>query len=308
MRLPIRAFATGRLVLLALLTLPPAAGPGGVANAQAEPTATRPDGVRAGPWSRRVLRQFDFEESETQLLEFPLHFRRDVATDRGFPPFGRLAPTREVAFAGNWSFGFELDGGSLSAEIPTGVLPVLPLADYVVTARVRTLGLEHARARLVACLYDAAGNPIPSTRHESRAVRTNGRWETLAITIDGDRVDAADLLVQLQLLQPRHLETKATHAREHEPVLDDVSGRAWFDDVTVWHLPRIDLSTQSPDNIIVQPDEPRLSLLVRDLADDDLTTRLRVTDLHGDVVFDDSFPAPRRRRPVPIAVPVSTCG
>ena len=40
-------------------------------------------------------------------------------------------------------------GGSMSARIPTAVIPILPLADYVITSRVKTQGLNNARARLV---------------------------------------------------------------------------------------------------------------------------------------------------------------
>ena len=117
-------------------------------------SAAQDDPTGAGPLSllRRTVAHFDFEESEQVPLDMPLNFYRYLAADQGYPPFGRMHPSRETASGGNWSFAFELDGGSMAARVAPGILPVLPLADYRVSARVRTEGLTHARARLAAWL------------------------------------------------------------------------------------------------------------------------------------------------------------
>ncbi len=138
-------------MIAALTAVAPAPAPAAPPPAVAPPPGTTsPEGPESAAPLERVIRRFDFEEAQVQRVLFPRHFKRNIAEDRGFPPFGRMELTNEVAASGRWSFHFELDGGSLSAEVPTGVVPILPLADYVVTARVRTLGLEHARARLIA--------------------------------------------------------------------------------------------------------------------------------------------------------------
>ena len=99
---------------------------------------------------KRLLRWFDFEEAEEKPHTMPLHFYRHLAPEQGFPRFGRMQLSRAMPRRGNWSFEFTLDGGSLSARVPTAVLPVLPGGDYVVSAWIRTADLEHARARIAA--------------------------------------------------------------------------------------------------------------------------------------------------------------
>src|SRR5436190_1947817 len=119
----------------------------------------------------RVLRHFDFEDAEQFNTTFPTDFYRYDASGQGFPPFGAMKLTNEAAASGKWSLEFDLAGGSMSARVPTGVLPVLPFADYVVSARVRTEGLKNARARLVAWLHDTSGKPIVESRVQSRLVQ-----------------------------------------------------------------------------------------------------------------------------------------
>ena len=129
------------LWLTPLLLLPTAAitageEPGtadGPSAAAAAPATARPEGDGTPLESlNRLVRRFDFEEAQTVRVPFPLYFKRTIAEDRGFPRFGDLTLTNEVAFSGNWSFRFDLAGGSLSAGIPTGVMPIQPFADYAV--------------------------------------------------------------------------------------------------------------------------------------------------------------------------------
>ena len=255
---------------------------------------------------RRLLRRFDFEEAKDAPHEMPINFYRHIATDGGFPPFGRMRLTDDAAFRGDWSFGFELVEGSLSARVPTAVLPILPMSDYVITARVRTLGLTHARARLVAWLHDTRGRIIPESRAEGELRRTDGVWEVASLHVYGDFEEAADLVLELQLLQPRQFRTDPGDL--HRPLVEDVEGRVWFDDVSVWHVPRIELSTDSPSSLLTTLDPPRLLVLVRDLTNDRLTARLRVLNLDGQPVFDQAFPAPRGREPVRVEVPITHYG
>lgn len=255
---------------------------------------------------RRQVCHFDFEESERTPLEMPLYFHRHLDAPGGYPPFGRMRPSSEAAADGNWSFLFELGGGSMSAAVPTGILPVVPLADYLVAVKVRTEGLAHSAVRVVARLHDPDGQPIAGSESASELVRTDGQWQTISTEVRGVFPEAVDLVVELQLLQPDALEEvpRATG----EPTIQDIAGRAWFDDVQVWHLPRIELTTDAPGNVFVAPRQPRLNLRVRDLINTPLTARLQVFDLNGRCAVDQSFPAPRGRDPRPVEVPLERFG
>ncbi|NNM24872.1 MAG: hypothetical protein HKO59_02605 [Phycisphaerales bacterium] len=321
----------GLTIVTAVATLPasgqttaPTAPPTPAPPATTRPAAISPEGIvpdtpgptpppttaPGPPGSQltvgRLVAHFDFEEAETALVEFPSRFRRIVAEDRGFPPFGAIGLTSETASEGRWSLHFALDGGSLAAETPTGVLPVLPLADYIVTAAVRTAGLTEARARLTATLFDADGTAIPGSRVATPPLDTGGVWQEVTVNVRGESVDAADLVVELELLQPTQYASNPVATRRPRP--EDVSGEAWFDDISIWHVPRIELTTTSESNVVIAPDQPRLRTLVRDLAGVPLTAALRVRSMDGALVFEDVFPAPRGRHAREIELPLSSHG
>ncbi len=263
--------------------------------AVAQPAATRPSAAKSAPGPgpegpvdteavglsslSRLLHRFDFEEAQRAPYTMPFNFYRYLAPDQGFPRFGHMRLTNEVAHEGRWSFEFALDGGSMSARVPTAVIPVLPGGDYRVTGWIRTDGLTHARARLVAQLHDVRHDPIPSSRAESPLLQTGGDWRRVSVELFGDYQDAADLVIELELLQPQQISPRGE--RVDGPRLDDVTGHAWFDDVTVWQQPRIEISTNAPGNVVTAPEVATLSVLVRDPTDEQLTARLRIEDLDG---------------------------
>src|SRR5690606_24091307 len=165
----------------------------------------------------------------------------------GFPLFGRMFLTRTEPLAGNWSFAFALDGASMAARIPPKVIPVLPGADYTVSVFIRTDGLEHARARLVAMLYDQHGRPIEYSMASSELVNTLGDWQEVAIRIPASPSTAADLVIELQALQPAQYET----AVPGQPQLRDVRGHVYFDDLIVRHEPRVKIETNTPGDTYI---------------------------------------------------------
>lgn len=298
--------------------------------------------LRELPTLQRMVRHFDFEEATLAPYEMPLNFYRlggeEGAAAQGFPPFGTMRLSDEVAYSGAWSFAFSLDGGSLAARVPSAVLPVVPLADYAISARVRTEGLKRARARLVGWFYDEHGDVIEASRTASELIETGGTWQVHTIVIRGDFEQAVDLGIELQVLQPRQFVGRVNDA---SLLLDDVTGKAWFDDVTIWHLPRIEVGSAHPGNAIVAgaygqhveagsaglevqgaPDDarevqlwastgadvPGLTVLVRDLAHEELMARLRIFDILGGCVFDERFAAPRMPWPRTLALPTLPYG
>ena len=273
-----------RLCYLALITAPVIAV---TAVVVAAPPTTAP--VTDLSTLGRQLRHFDFEEAEFAPYTMPHNFYRYVAPDQGFPRFGSMRLSRTAAHSGRWSFMFELDGGSLSARVPTAVIPILPGADHLVSAWVRTQDLSHTAAQIVAQLYDIEHNAIPETRTVSPRLRTDGEWQHVSIEVYGDFDRAADLVLELQVLQPRQ------HAVQGEgrPLPGDIAGRVWFDDVTVWQQPRIEISTGAPGNVIAAPDELVLDIMIRDATTEDLTARVIVLDIDGHELHVKTHDLPR---------------
>ncbi|MCZ6837314.1 MAG: hypothetical protein O7G85_16180, partial [Planctomycetota bacterium] len=258
----------------------------------------------------RTIRVFDFEEAQQRLVEFPDNFfrrsGRTGASAEGFPPFGSMSLSRDTSFSGNWSFKFELEGGSMAARTFDGILPILPYADYAVTTRIRTKGLVHARARVVAWINDKHGEIIPGSRVESPLLHTPETWETVSIEIRGHDAQAADLIVELQVLQPRQFLSQ--EADLSLPIFEDFFGAVWFDEVRVLHLPQAELRCQGESRIIIRPDRPELSILVRDHASEPLVSNLMVYDLDGRLVFEETYGPSQGKQSRNVTLPIDDCG
>ncbi len=267
------------------------------ATAQTDTTTTRPDAAA------RMVRVFDFEERESNPGEVPRYWFRSQDSKESprpdFPAWNRAelfyaqdaaAPTPQVK-RGIGSIMLPTQGGSTSLMLGRGVLPVFAEADYVVHASVRTAGVSHARAGVLARLLDASGKSIPGTQSASRFVQSESGWTNLSVDICSDSPGAAYIQIELVLLQPAAqaaFNTNATHS--FSIVKEDRDGAAYFDDVAVLQLPRVELATESPANITALPDSPRLRSLVRDMAGERLTQTIEVLDAAGAVVDRTTIP------------------
>ncbi|MCA9297529.1 MAG: hypothetical protein KDA28_00600, partial [Phycisphaerales bacterium] len=221
---------------------------------------------------------FDFEERAIHELPMPQHWVRVIQD--GFPTWNALdydVLDYSVASSGEGSARLVTRGGSSRIRLEPGTIPILPSADYLVECRIRTEGLRDAAASLNARFLDGHAQPIPGTERRTRHVREGG-WHTVRIPMQGENVDAAFLQIDLDLLQDEQI---APRRGAHDVQMQDVEGRAWFDDLRVLQMPRIDLRTASPGNVVMRPERPQLELQVRDLAGETLETSIVVYDIDG---------------------------
>ncbi len=283
-------------ILLGLLVAPLAPGAQPLASApedRAAELSQAPERARPLPAAvrperaSRVVALFDFEEEYTNPLEVPEGWVRgqtDAAIGRereGFPRFNRakldyFAP----ALQGEGSLRLEAMGGSGSLLMRPGVIPIFPGADYMIVASVRTKDATHARAVLAARLLDQSLDPIPGSESRSAPVRSNGAWTRMRTPVLGEFDNAAYLQLELLLLQPDQLDPDRKNAPFYI-AQEDYSARAWFDDVGVVALPRIEIQIASPGSVAVMPERPVFELLVRDLAGDPLRIDAIITDAQG---------------------------
>jgi len=259
----------------------------GAAAALAPAQMDRPEAAR------RTVMSWDFE-GDGGLFEpvppgwFRAQDNASAGRDRpGFPAFNAAILDPEVAASGRFSMRLPTKGGSTSLMLAAGVLAAIPDGDYAVVARVRTAGLEHARARLVAWFLDDRNRPIEGSRTVSRLVETGGHWDVLEASLRG-RENSSWVQIELQLLQPD--EFVIDLRKPYEVRGYDVSGAAWFDDVVVYQVPRLDLRTSSPANFVVAPMRPELHGSVRDMTGEPLRLAMRVFDMNGAEVADYEAP------------------
>lgn len=267
------------------------------ANAQPDTTTTRPDAAA------RMVRVFDFEERDTNPGEVPRYWFRSQDSKESprpdFPAWNRAELVYDLDATaqgtrvkrGTGSVMLPTQGGSTSLMLGRGVLPVFAEADYVVHASVRTTGLSNARAGVIARLLDASGKAIAGSQNTSRFVQSETGWTNLSVDICSDSPGAAYIQIELVLLQPAAQSAYGGNTtRSFSIVKEDRDGAAYFDDVAVLQLPRVELTTESPANITPLPASPRLRSLVRDMAGELLTQTIEVLDAAGTVVDKTTVP------------------
>ncbi|MEL7472533.1 MAG: hypothetical protein AAGK04_04385 [Planctomycetota bacterium] len=234
--------------------------------------------------AHRVVRTFDFDHPDLNPGDVPIGWVRaqdaDGVRDRpGFPLWNLARLDTQHAQSPPGSILLDISGQSASLRLLPGVIPVFPGADYLIVAKVRTEDLEDARARLVARFLDATGEPIAESETSSPLVRSPGRWSTLRLALVGAYENAADIQIDLELVQPSVYAPRSLDP--HRIRAEDIDARVWFDDVVVSQLPRVELSTAAPANITTADEPPTIELSVRDLTGETLDAELHVTDDTG---------------------------
>lgn len=263
---------------------------------EADRSALKPSGAA------RTVRLFDFEEEGFNPEEVPLGWLRAQHAPPGyvrpgFPRWNAGVLDTSHAHGGRASVRLPTRGGSTSLLLSAGALPVFADNDYVVTCAVSTAGLSGARAVVAARFLDAAGAPLAGTEVRSDPILSDRRWTEVALRVEGSTGAAASMQIELLLLQPSEL-AAAGRGRGAPAVGDDLDGAAWFDDIRVAQLARVELATTSPGNIAVFPARPEVHCLVRDLTGERLRARLVVTDIDGLVVAETVRPVVDGSRPI----------
>lgn len=251
---------------------------------------------------QRLVQQYDFDERDAGNFEklpmawyvigreslnpdahfnqVPLH--ETLLRRGGYPHYNTVGFDTRQKTSGRESLYLDLRGGNVGAFLEVGALPAVPNSDYQLTVNVRTTNLKFARARFTAYFIDPEGRAIDASASHSGAVTTNGRWQTLSLTLLGDYPRAAYIGMQVELLQP--VFNPDSPLGDRQVVYEEVEGGAWFDDVRVWQLPSVSLETQTPVNVVRAPRTPLLMCKVRDLTGRPLRTDLAIYDLRLNTV------------------------
>jgi hypothetical protein len=230
---------------------------------------------------RRVVAEFDFEERSRGNYEtMPRHWFR--VQGAGFPDYTSMGQDRTVAAGGQESFRLTLDGGSAAAVLEAGVIPTVPGGRYHLSLMVRTQKMVHSRVRVVGVMLDQQGRFLESTLTTSSLIHSNDRWTPLDLAMPTAPPSAAWLIVRLELLQPDLYRQRILGS--HELFDQDIRAAAWFDNLTVYQLPHIEITTQSPLNVVRKPQTPALAVSVLDLTGQTLSATVTVRDHHGKII------------------------
>lgn len=252
------------------------------------------------------MRLFDFEERETNPNPVPRYWSRvHQAASSGsvrppLPPWNNAelvyTSSGSPAASGEGAVHLPTNGGGTRLALDPGVIPVFDDTDYSITAKVLTKGLVHSGARLSALFLDRDGRPIVNSLRATLPTISERGWTSIIVELPGSRVGAAYIQISLDLVQP---ESNEASARIGALPAQDYSGSAWFDDVAVMQLPRVEISTNSDSNVLIEPHRPELRATVRDLTGEKLTARIAVLDADGNEVAGTQTPAGQGHTPEP---------
>ena len=256
----------------------------------------------------RVLRLIDFEERRLGNPEdLPMHWLKLEGSNLPHYVNGKL--TRDTARNGEFSFRFDLNGGSLLYRYDPKRVPVREGAHYRVETWVKTTPLPHARARLTAYFVDQDLRPLFDTIVHSAVYAATGpsdNWQRLSVELStepssdksGKAATGADsvkrdvavrptyLVVELGLLQPNQYAPSTLGQRTL--FAQDIRGTCWWDDLSVSQVPKVMLSTDRPGNIFRRGEAVNLRVRVNDRVTDDLAGQLVIRDARGEVVYQRS--------------------
>ena len=110
--------------------------------------------------------------------------------------------------------------------------------------------MQHARAEIAAWFADANGKLLPATEsHSERYASETGAdgWTLLHLFLPGTAAEARSLVLQVGLLQPQQLSDR--RLGKFELYQQDIQGAAWFDDISVFQLPRLSITAAATANI-----------------------------------------------------------
>ena len=238
----------------------------------------------------RVVRTFDFEQDGKNPDAVPRYWTRlyDRATNDtpDYPAWNKggllvWTPTSGLPRppSGVSCVRLPTAGGGTRLVLDPGVVPIFQSADYFVAARVRTQGLNHARARVTARLLSADSVPLQGTEQSSEPILAESEFVDVYVELRGNQPGAAFVQIQLELLQPAQLVPQTSPNRHTLP--QDYRGEAYFDDVSVVQLPRLELESNVESNISWDQTPPGVRVRVRDLTGESLRVTLAAVDARG---------------------------
>lgn len=253
-----------------------------------------------GELTSRIVRYFDFNEPDN-ADPVPLYWVR--IADPGFPLWNDAAFFPEVSTTDdpNRCVRIPTIGGNAGVRLVAGVVPVIPEIDYHMRISVRTEGLRRSRARVVAYFVDEDGKRIDSSVVQSSLLDTGGDWEHAQIILHGvtpgTKLRSADgspvgqpAWVQVELLVEQSATWNTDPATRPRVQLEDVVGAAvYFDDLTIWRVPRTELASTAPNNLFVLPAKPMLYIRAQDVASASLVTTIRTYNHRGEIVDDTTL-------------------
>lgn len=237
----------------------------------------------------RLVKRFDFDERALgNYEETPMFWRR--LSGPGLPAYNHGRFDLGTGDPQPPSFHMSITGGgSVCYEYRQRDLAAVAGSDYVITARVRAVGLKSSRAFVAAFFVDRFDEELPGTRRVTGLVASTRRdpepWQSIRVDLPGDHPEAYALRLQLWLLQS-HVWQDVNPA-DPDPILaQDVRADVWIDDLSVLRLPRTRLGFTNPGCVVEEGTSQSFIIEMNNPTATAMSARLYITDHAGHVVHE----------------------
>ncbi|MCK4661059.1 MAG: hypothetical protein KAV82_16185 [Phycisphaerae bacterium] len=240
---------------------------------------------------QRIVRFFNFDEPDN-LGSIPKYW--ELFTGESFPRYAGGRFDREVGRTAPPSFYLGMNGYNVAFRYRGIQTRIRPNSDYLVVGWIKPHSLQSSRATITAYYLDHDGQPLPQTQRQGRMVGGDAMgddWHRVEVFLPSGPFDADAIGLTLWVEQASVWDPAQRPERHIEPV--DIHAGAWFDDILVYRLPQVTLSTSRKGNIFTAPLPTVLETTILDHDGAGLSATLEIMDAAG-VVVD--------RRPVPVQV------
>ncbi len=246
----------------------------------------------ADDWKRadhqRVVKVFDFDEPDN-LGTIPKYW--ELFGGESFPRYAGGGFDPEVGRTAPPSFYLDMNGRNVAFRYRGIETRIRPNSDYLVVGWIKPNDLRTSRATITAYYLDYEGMPLRETQRQGRLVGgddSSEGWHRVEVFMPAGPFEASALGLTLWVEQASIWDP--TPRPEHHIERSDVHAGAWFDDILVYRLPRVTLSTPAQGDIFVAPQVAELRTTVLDHDGAGLSAALEVCDATGEVVDRCAIP------------------
>jgi hypothetical protein len=263
----------------------------------------------------RLIHYFDFDERDEGNLEStPKYWSPFESSD--FPRYATGEFDDAIGFESPPSFHLTSQGRNAAYRYAGPETEVDTQSEYLIVGWVQADRLENARAALSAYYVDHDRLPIAETQVFSDLIGSEKPGDTPRIKFDSNsdganETDPASAATpapwrRVELYLPVGPEEAATigltawvvqpevwdrnpKERRHIKAFD-IDGGAWFDDIRLFRLPRVNMETNGPGNVVGAESDAALSVSVIESSDAEVRARLTIETVSGETLLDRPLP------------------
>lgn len=267
-------------MIFALLGVVPFAGSARAADFPGEPS----DGSR-------IVHYFHFNERpEGNLEELPRYW--EPLRQTGFPRFAIGGFDFAVGHLTPVSFRLSSNGRNVAYLYNGPETMVREDTDYRIVAHVRPDHLDSARACFSAMYLDRRQRPLLSSLVRSPWIGAETHaadWVRVELFLPAAPADAHTIGLGVWVMQESSWNDGFSAKRQLS--IANIRAGVWVDDITVYALPFVSLTTNRPGHILDDSDRPELHVVLADRHDQGLVGRLVITDAAGRRVEERNIPS-----------------